>query len=214
MTERQSFDKDSIAESLRVFAGRQAFDEERELVYGAAERIEYLERQLDEALFTAAKLAAVPDSGSSELSATRAELQRSFAREQAAQDELRRREQRKNAAGYERHHSAQTAWDFLRNELKVAQSARSTTGHWVFDAAERHRPIVEGLIGCELDRKHMIHMLDSIKKRTFSPTKACRWLGWIQGVLNEKHALTLDMAKAINKRASEGFVSARQERQS
>ncbi len=32
----------SIAEQLRVFAGRQAFDEERELVYRAAETIDNL----------------------------------------------------------------------------------------------------------------------------------------------------------------------------
>lgn len=34
---------------LRTFAGRQAFDEERELVYWAAERIEKLERELAQA---------------------------------------------------------------------------------------------------------------------------------------------------------------------
>lgn len=37
------------AEALRLFAGKLAFDEERELIYGAAEKIDELERELAEA---------------------------------------------------------------------------------------------------------------------------------------------------------------------
>lgn len=73
--------------------------------------------------------------------------------------------------------------------------------HWVYAAAEKHRRVVEGLVGTDRERAHLIYMLDSIGTGKMSATKSCRWLGWIQGVLNEKGALTLDEAKAINKEA-------------
>lgn len=90
---------------------------------------------------------------------------------------------------------------------------RSTTGHWVFAAAEAHRPLVDKISDVYCLRAdgpdHCREMLDKIRDAGFSPTKACRWLGWIQGVLCAHDIASLDELKAINKAASEAFVSAK-----
>lgn len=75
--------------------------------------------------------------------------------------------------------------------------------HWVYAAAEAHRTFVLGMSKTSGDNGslHLLKMLDQIKAG-MSPTKACRWLGWIQASLAASGDMTLDELKAINKNAS------------
>lgn len=77
---------------------------------------------------------------------------------------------------------------------------------WVYAAAEDCRSYIEPFTGGrQFDtRQHLLEMLDKIKAG-MSPTKACRWLGWIQACLYCHGQMTLESAKHINKSASESF---------
>lgn len=89
--------------------------------------------------------------------------------------------------------------------FRSAQSAIAGR-HWVFDAAEAHRPMANALTMGDRknESKHILWMLDQIKDAGFSPTKACRWLGWIQASLYVDGVASLDALKSINKAASDG----------
>lgn len=111
----------------------------------------------------------------------------------------------------------------LRSQLKQAESkldaARTTIynaeHHWVFNAAEMMKPIVEriqalsGVASSEAhvygshSRPHLLWMLEQIQRGDFSATKACRWLGWVQSAC-VRHAITsLDEMKKLNYLAQE-----------
>lgn len=96
----------------------------------------------------------------------------------------------------------QLAWESQAKGAEAALSA--TTQHWVYAAAEAHRPLVLKMMkwGGHGGRDHLLHMLREIAKSGMSPTKACRWLGWIQGSLYAEAIATLDELKAINLAAS------------
>ena len=82
--------------------------------------------------------------------------------------------------------------------------------HWVFAAAEAHRPLLEKWATVRHDalcRDHARWMLDKIRDEGFSATKACRWLGWVQAALN-LDGVPLDELKRINKAASDAAKNA------
>lgn len=92
----------------------------------------------------------------------------------------------------------------------LCESPRPEVGaHWVYAAAEAHRDLVMGMesIYGHTGSMHLLDMLNSIVKGDMSPTKACRWLGWIQASLNEAGVATLEELKAINKAASKSSRS-------
>lgn len=77
--------------------------------------------------------------------------------------------------------------------------------HWVYEAADRHRQLVLKMpasLGA-LGSDHIGWMIGQVAAGKMSPTKACRWLGWIQAALCAAGVLSLDEAKAINKAASD-----------
>ena len=88
----------------------------------------------------------------------------------------------------------------------IALSAPSATGrkHWVFAAAEQHRPLVVRVKDQYGNggRDHLNYMLDTIAAG-MSDTKACRWLGWIQACVCWHGLATPEELKAINKAASD-----------
>jgi len=93
----------------------------------------------------------------------------------------------------------------------AADAARSATSeqqprHWVYAAAEAHRHRLGYLeMGDRAtESKHIEWMLDQIRDAGFSPTKACRWLGWVQAALYQA-GIPLEELKAINRIASEQF---------
>jgi len=99
--------------------------------------------------------------------------------------------------------------DYIFRAVK-AFGERSAIGrrHWVYAAAEEHRPLAARVIvtGQHNGAVHLLWMLDQIKYRNRgleSPTKACRWLGWIQACLYVAGVASLEDLKAINKRSSD-----------
>ena len=98
----------------------------------------------------------------------------------------------------------------MNKDEGTARPSLAATTHWVFAAAEAHRE----LAGCveegpeSWQRAHLLHMLDTIKAG-MSPTKACRWLGWIQAAMCFGQIATLEELKAINRAASDAAPSAR-----
>lgn len=102
-------------------------------------------------------------------------------------------------------------WQYVRlhrekllSALKGLPTPPSAIGtkHWVYAAAEKHRLLVENLTmgDKKTESQHVAWMLDQIPG--MSPTKACRWLGWIQASLYVDGLATLDELKAINRSAS------------
>lgn len=99
------------------------------------------------------------------------------------------------------------------NDADYAQSSphQSPAEHWVYDAAEACRPFIGRAAlsqevredGSSLGCEHLQQMLVKLRKREFSVTKACRWLGWIQAALVAHGVATLEEMKAINKSASD-----------
>lgn len=76
--------------------------------------------------------------------------------------------------------------------------------HWVYAAAAAHRPLaVQAPKGKKpWQRRHLLFMIDAVATGRMSPTKACRWLGWIQAALCLGGCATLDQLKEINLAAS------------
>lgn len=91
---------------------------------------------------------------------------------------------------------------------QISTGARSAIArHWVYAAAEAHRDLVLSLkddhcTGTTMGGGHLLWMLDQIRDAGFSPTKACRWLGWVQAMLNVRGVANLERLKAINLEAS------------
>jgi hypothetical protein len=81
----------------------------------------------------------------------------------------------------------------------------ATAPHWVYAAAEAHYPLVVRVSDgrTHYARDHLTYMLNEICNRAMSPTKACRWLGWVQASLCFAGIATLDELKAINKAATD-----------
>lgn len=99
--------------------------------------------------------------------------------------------------------------DYLAAELRSVDSATPFGEHWVTEAARMTRPAVLGMdagskaCGPNSTRGHLLYMLEGIEAGMMSPTKACRWLGWVQACLYCNGVLPLEDAKAINKAASD-----------
>lgn len=96
----------------------------------------------------------------------------------------------------------------VADELRAAQSASGA--HWVGAAAEAHRGFVVALEDPSVfpdGGAHLLWMIDQIKAGGMSDTKACRWLGFIQGVLCARGAAMLDELKEINRAASAALSS-------
>lgn len=76
--------------------------------------------------------------------------------------------------------------------------------HWVYAAAEAHDKLLAGVEPGEhpWQRQHLDWMLGEIRFSGMSPTKACRWLGWVQACLCFAGCATLDELKSINLRAA------------
>ena len=76
--------------------------------------------------------------------------------------------------------------------------------HWVYSVAEAHRPLIAKMttIYGHTGSLHLLYMLDEIASGKMSPTKACRWLGWMQAAIHRDGKATLAELKAINKNAS------------
>lgn len=54
------------------------------------------------------------------------------------------------------------------------------------------------------DYDHLERMVQKMETEPMSPTKACRWLGWVQAcVYNMCDNVTLDHMKEINRRHSD-----------
>lgn len=90
-------------------------------------------------------------------------------------------------------------------EAQLAAVSELQRRHWVFAASEQHRRAVERMhhqLG-PCGSIHLLAMLNAIRDGDFSPTKACRWLGWVQGALCSEGVMSLDECKAINKAASD-----------
>lgn len=85
-------------------------------------------------------------------------------------------------------------------------SASEKQAHWVYDAAEKCRQAVNGMdasSGLKYEtREHLTYMIDQIRDAGFSPTKACRWLGWVQACLYCNGTMPLLEAKEINREAA------------
>lgn len=92
----------------------------------------------------------------------------------------------------------------LIKEIKKSTSATKPE-HWVFDAAEKCYPLVANLhdSGSMLAKTHLLEMLETMRKREMSVTKACRWLGWIQAGIYCYNGASLEQLKSINKAASD-----------
>lgn len=97
----------------------------------------------------------------------------------------------------------------LRDELLAALSEQQER-HWVYAAAEAHRHRLGYLeMGDRAtESKHIAWMLDQIRDAGFSPTKACRWLGWVQAALYQA-GIPLEELKAINRVTSESSSNER-----
>jgi thioesterase domain-containing protein len=91
--------------------------------------------------------------------------------------------------------------------FKIAAEALAATAlHWVYAAAQAHFRLIMELQDASVEPTggaHLVWMLEQIKPEKMSPTKACRWLGWIQAVLCERGAASLEELKAVNKAAAD-----------
>lgn len=100
---------------------------------------------------------------------------------------------------------SQEELDLILAALRCSASA-TPRRHWVYAAAEACRPSVANVDDdgayCYGSRKHLTEMLDKIRDGDFSPTKACRWLGWVQACLYLSGWMSLDQAKEINRAAN------------
>lgn len=81
--------------------------------------------------------------------------------------------------------------------------------HWIYEVAGH--PMMMQLAARAADapgstgQKHLIMMLETVLQAAMSPTKACRWIGWVQGVLVSQGVATLEQMKDLNKEVESKF---------
>lgn len=110
------------------------------------------------------------------------------------------------------HERYQKVWDMvLKAAPTCAVSATAAKRHWVFAAAEACRVAVNGMDSSRSSKyecsEHLNYMLDQIRDGGFSPTKACRWLGWVQACLYCNGVMPLEEAKEINRVAARALAA-------